>query len=463
VGPRGSVLGIDRDESITDKACRRVAGDGLSRTVRFEVGDIGEFRPAGTFDAVIGRYVLLYQQDPAAVLRHYSRFLRPGGLVIFHEVELASIAPSWPAYPAWDDTLGPLARAFDAAGALSDAGSRLQSLQPVLDRIGASYRRECGSPNRPAIICDRCCVDANDRDSQAPALATVSRVPTYNGEDEALLHYDVLGGDSTSPLIVLAGGAARHPDYLGDLAGLSGYRQLVVPHLRGVGRSAAADISGIGSWWRQACDIDRLRASLGLNRCKVVAHSAGTRLAIAYAAQFPGRLAGLALITPPASYLVDVPSDAPALRAARMTEMPFAAAVTAMDAGPDTSSDETFNAWQQAIAPLCYANWNEIAREHARVGRYALAAARAFLSSDPPPDLAGRLREVNAPVLVIAGAQDVIAGTGPVVAVADLFPDGRAAVIEHCGHMPWVEQPAAFREVLDPFLAGLDDRQPPAT
>jgi hypothetical protein len=27
--------------------------------------------------------------------------------------------------------------------------------------------------------------------------------------------------------------------------------------------------------------------------------------------------------------------------------------------------------------------------------------------------------------------------------------------------MPWVEQPAAFREILDAFLAELDDRQAP--
>jgi pimeloyl-ACP methyl ester carboxylesterase len=290
-----------------------------------------------------------------------------------------------------------------------------------------------------------------------------SRVPVYQGQDGALLHYDMLGGDSASPLIVLAGGAARHPDYLGDLAGLSGHRQLFVPHLRGVGRSSAADTGGMGSWWRQAGDIERLRASLGLDRCAMVAHSAGTRLAVAYAAQFPDRLAGLALITPPASYLVDVPSDAPALKAARMAEPPFATAAAAMDAGPDVSSDETFNAWQQAIAPLCYATWDETAREHARVGRYALAAAGAFRSGGPPPDLARRLRAVRAPVLVIAGAQDVLAGTAPVIAVAGLFPDGRATVIEHCGHMPWVEQPAAFREILDVFLGELDDRQAPGT
>jgi pimeloyl-ACP methyl ester carboxylesterase len=284
-------------------------------------------------------------------------------------------------------------------------------------------------------------------------------MPNYEGQsyeagDKTLLHYDVLGANSASPLIVLAGGAARHPDYLGDLAGLSERHQLIVPHLRGVGRSGTADLGAMGSWWRQAADIERLRASLGLDQCTVVAHSAGTRLAIAYAAQFPDRLAGLALITPPASYLVDVPADAPALKAARMTEPAFAAAAAAMEEGPDTSGDDTFNAWQQAIAPLCYDTWDQTAREHAGVGWYTMAAARAFLSEDPPPDLARRLGEVRAPVLIIAGARDVIAGQAPVVAVAGLFPGGRAAVIERCGHMPWVERPAAFREILDRFLAG---------
>jgi pimeloyl-ACP methyl ester carboxylesterase len=187
----------------------------------------------------------------------------------------------------------------------------------------------------------------------------------------------------------------------------------------------------------------------------VVAHSAGTRLAIAYAAQFPDRLAVLLLITPPASYLVEVSSDVSTLAAARMAEPAFAAAVLADSEGPDTSSDETFNAWQDAVAPLCYARWSDTEQAHARTGRYALAAARAFLSGNPPADLAGRLRGVLAPTLVIAGAEDAIAGRAPVVALADLFPNGRAAVIEHCGHNPWVEQPAAFRAVVDPFLAQL--------
>jgi pimeloyl-ACP methyl ester carboxylesterase len=126
------------------------------------------------------------------------------------------------------------------------------------------------------------------------------------------------------------------------------------------------------------------------------------------------------------------------------------------DAGPDTSSNQTFNAWQQAIAPLCYARWDKVTQAHARTGGHALTAARAFLLASPPADLASRLRKVRAPVLVIAGEQDAIAGVNPVVAIAGLFPNGRAAVIEDCGHTPWVEQPGSFRDVADAFLAQLE-------
>ncbi|HUG84403.1 MAG TPA: alpha/beta hydrolase [Euzebya sp.] len=66
--------------------------------------------------------------------------------------------------------------------------------------------------------------------------------------------------------------------------------------------------------------------------------------------------------------------------------------------------------------------------------------------------MAQRLGVVTAPVLVVAGAQDTVTGLAPVLAVADLFPAGQAVVIDGCGHHPWVEQPAAFRRAVDPFL-----------
>lgn len=127
VGPQGRVLGIDRDERIMAKARRRAANEKLSGTVSFEVAELGEFRPTGSFDAVIGRFVLLYLEDPAAVLRHYTRFLRPGGVVIFHEMDFTNSNSSWPPCPAWDDAYGLIARVYHEVGAVPDFGPRLSS------------------------------------------------------------------------------------------------------------------------------------------------------------------------------------------------------------------------------------------------------------------------------------------------------------------------------------------------
>jgi pimeloyl-ACP methyl ester carboxylesterase len=278
-------------------------------------------------------------------------------------------------------------------------------------------------------------------------------VPTYSAADGATLHYDVLGDVPTDPVIVLAGGAAQHPSYLGDLAGLSSRRRLVVPHLRGVGNSPAPSRTEAGSFWRQAADVDSLRLHLGLERALIIGHSAGTRLVIAYATQFPRRLACLVLITPPADYVVDEPSDAAVLIDTRRGEPAFDAAITAMEAGPGPDvDDDTFNAWRQTVAPTGYAKWGQVEQAHARAGQWNLAAARAFFSVEPPDDLALRIGDVTVHTLVVAGAQDCATGLAPVTALADLFPNGRAVVIGRCGHHPWVERPAAFRRAVDPFL-----------
>jgi pimeloyl-ACP methyl ester carboxylesterase len=281
-------------------------------------------------------------------------------------------------------------------------------------------------------------------------------VPTFAGSDGASLYYeDLHPGVAAPPIVALAGGAARHPSYLGDLAGLNGHRRLIVPHLRGVGRSPLPASVETGSFWRQAEDVDRLRIHLGLERVLLLGHSAGTRLAISYAAQFPQRLAGMVLVTPPAGYLVDEPSDAEALIDRRRGDPAFDAAVAAWNAGPDATDDDAFNEWYLRAAPMSYAAWGERERAHAAVGRYGFAANRAYFSVDPPADLAARLGEVTAPVLVVAGAEDCGTGVAPLIALATLFPAGEAVAIERCGHFPWVEQPAEFRRAVDAFLSAV--------
>ncbi|ASW54560.1 alpha/beta fold hydrolase [Plantactinospora sp. KBS50] len=287
---------------------------------------------------------------------------------------------------------------------------------------------------------------------------------TFAGSDGTPLYYEDRDHDGVDsgvpPVVALAGGAALHPDYLGDLAGLGDRRRLVVPHLRGVGRSPLPDDVKRASFWRQAEDLDLLRAELGLDRLLVLGHSAGTRLAISYAIRFPGRVAGLVLVTPPVSYppigrLVDQPADTAALLLRRQGEPAMDAAVAAAAAGPETWDDAGFNAWQQRVAPLGYAAWGERERAHAAATHYSFAANRAYFSMPAPADLVARLGAVTAPVLVVAGGADCAAGVAPVAALARLFPAGRAEVIDGSGHFPWVERPAAFRRAVDGFLDAL--------
>ncbi len=281
-------------------------------------------------------------------------------------------------------------------------------------------------------------------------------MPTYPGSDRTELHYDVLrpdgGDDGAVALVALAGGAGRHPSYLGDLGGVALPRRVIVPHLRGVGRSPLPDDVERASWWRQADDLEHLRRSLGVEQLLVLAHSAGTRLALSYAAQFPERVARMVLITPPAGQLVSVASDVDAIVERRRGEPAFDAAVEAWSIGPDDVSDTGFAAWLQQVAPLGYAGWGATDQAHATVGATSFAANRAYFSVDPPADFADRLARLTAPVLVVAGAQDAIAGAAQPVGLAALFPSGTSAVLEPCGHYPWVEAPTAFRDAVDGFV-----------
>ena len=90
VGRSGSVVGIDRDSIALTKARARAAAIGASQ-IQFVEGDISEFRCGGDFDAVVGRFILMYMPDPSAIVRSLGRLLRPGGVIVFQE-------PSWASF-----------------------------------------------------------------------------------------------------------------------------------------------------------------------------------------------------------------------------------------------------------------------------------------------------------------------------------------------------------------------------
>jgi SAM-dependent methyltransferase len=104
VGSGGEVVGVDTDRSALEVARGRAQSFGLAN-VRFIEGDAGTAEPDGTFDAAVGRLVLMYCKDPAEAVRQVAAHVRPGGVVAFQELDLdpAIRSRSLPEDTLWDE------------------------------------------------------------------------------------------------------------------------------------------------------------------------------------------------------------------------------------------------------------------------------------------------------------------------------------------------------------------------
>jgi ubiquinone/menaquinone biosynthesis C-methylase UbiE len=100
VGASGAVVGVDRVSLAIEEARKRATALSL-RNVTFRVGDPADLEFERPFDAVVGRYVLQFQQNPAAMLRKLATQVRPGGVVVFHELDWGGVG-SFPPVPTFD-------------------------------------------------------------------------------------------------------------------------------------------------------------------------------------------------------------------------------------------------------------------------------------------------------------------------------------------------------------------------
>ena len=259
------------------------------------------------------------------------------------------------------------------------------------------------------------------------------------------------------PLVCLPGGPGRTPDYLGDLGGLAGARELILPDTRGTGESAEPSDPGTFRCDRLARDVEALRAELGLARMDLLAHSAAGNVALLYAAAHPGRIGHLVLLSPGLRALgLELTDEEQHAAMRRRSAEPWypaaAAAVAAAAAGDD--SDQT----RLAYLPFFYGRWDGAARAHAFTGMSERARpVRAGLYADgafDPPVTRAALAGLAAPVLVFAGEADI--GPTPEFAAeaVRLFPGWSLAVQPGAGHFPWLDDPAWFTAAVTAFLDG---------
>ena len=126
VGSDGCVLGVDRSSAAVERARTRAIRRNI-HNVSFEIGDFASMHFDRPFDAIIGRFVLMYQDDPATSLRNMVRYLREDGVAAFQEVD-STVCRSWPAVPVFDEAARWLMEGLRSSGARPELGLEMHSL-----------------------------------------------------------------------------------------------------------------------------------------------------------------------------------------------------------------------------------------------------------------------------------------------------------------------------------------------
>src|SRR5262249_8104130 len=185
VGPSGLVVAIDREARAVETARSRAEAAG-HRNIEAVVATDDEIPVARPFDAAVGRYVLIHQLDPVAMIRRAASAVRPGGVVAFHEV--TGLRPkTWQALPSvalFDQIASATIAAFVATVPSPDLAARL----------GACFE-EAGLP-APHLICECVIGDASSLLAQwvvltyrsmLPHIVRLGLEPTSVGDAETLL------------------------------------------------------------------------------------------------------------------------------------------------------------------------------------------------------------------------------------------------------------------------------------
>ena len=124
VGPTGSVTGIDQNPGVLAVAHRRAQEREFTQ-VTFVESSINSFRTTEPFDAVVGRFVLMYQADPIVTLTHAFSLLSTGGLLVLQEPDFGVGIITCPPVPLWQQVTGWLREGFHKGGVHHDIGGRL--------------------------------------------------------------------------------------------------------------------------------------------------------------------------------------------------------------------------------------------------------------------------------------------------------------------------------------------------
>ncbi|NIN66825.1 MAG: alpha/beta fold hydrolase [Anaerolineae bacterium] len=235
-----------------------------------------------------------------------------------------------------------------------------------------------------------------------------------------------------------------------NIGALSQQHRVYALDLLGFGRSDKE----IDEWSLSygASFIAQFMHALGAERATVVGNSFGGILCAQFAVQFPSRLEKLVLVDSAGfgrelNFLLRLESVRVLGRAMFSLYQRIFPLTTRWAYYDPSSVDEEWLAETGAI--LRSPGVRDNALKVIRMG-VDLGGQREELFGD----LHRQLAHVTAPTLIIWGSDDALVPVSHAYAAHKLIPNSQVRIVQRCGHLPQVERPEEFNQLLLDFLSG---------
>lgn len=246
---------------------------------------------------------------------------------------------------------------------------------------------------------------------------------------------------SEAPVLVLMhGGGPDHRSLVPLARRLAGSAHVILPDIRGYGRSVCSDPAR-HTWAQYALDVIALLDHLGVDRALVGGAGLGTTISLRTALANPERVTGLVLIS-----LEDIEDDA-----AKQAEIAF------MEAFAARARENGLDAAWRPILPHLSPVIGAMVREALPEANPASAAAAAAIGYDRAFDSVAEIMAIDIPTLIIPGG-DWRHPAGLAKQLAEALPYGRLASVCMSTDLQSSDDfGRAFAPVIHTFLAEFSD------
>lgn len=261
-------------------------------------------------------------------------------------------------------------------------------------------------------------------------------------------------GPADHAVLVIHGGPDWDHSYLREpLARLAGRHRLLLPDLRGCGRSTTGLADDRYTPDAVVDDLTSLLDALDVATADVLGFSYGGLLAQRLTLAAPQRVRRLIIAS---SSVLPLPDNAfhdwPERDRRRVGER--AVWSNTELAGPELTrraavAGAPANVWQESALPDYLARLQRV--------RFSAEWLRPLRAGTLPParchDAATRLAALHIPILLLHGRQDMTFPVALVEPTTAVIPAARAVVLENAGHMAHIDQPEQWITAVGEFLA----------